>query len=117
MAAAYMFDLDLNPASTLSHDAKLRDGRDMEMNLTQGTGVAIRHEPEHMIVLHHPKDGSVHVVFNGPGALAWNASGKKQKKASAQFRCRDCQSWMSAYLIACGCLYSARHPFKIQQFW
>lgn len=79
VTAAYMFDLDLNPASTLCHDARSRDGRNVEIKLTQGSSVAIRHEPEHLIVLHRPIGGPIRVVFNGPGAVAWAASGKMQK--------------------------------------
>ena len=79
VVAAYMFDLDLNPASTQGHDARARDGRQVEIKLTQGGGVAIRHEPEHLIVLHRPIGGPIRVVFNGPGAIAWAAAGKMQK--------------------------------------
>lgn len=79
VVAAYVFDLDLNPASTLGHDARARDGRRVEIKLTQGTGVAMRHEPEHLIVLHRPKGGPMIVVYNGPGALPWVQAGKMQK--------------------------------------
>ena len=79
VVAAYMFDLDLNPASTQGHDARARDGRQVEIKLTQGRGVAIRHEPEHLIVLHRPIGGPIRVVFNGPGSVAWAAAGKMQK--------------------------------------
>ena len=79
VVAAYIFDLDLNPASTQGHDAKSPDDRNVEIKLTQGRGVAIRHEPEHLIVLHRPKGGPIRVVFNGPGALAWGAAGNMQK--------------------------------------
>lgn len=79
VVAAYMFDLDLNPASTLGHDARSHDGHNVEIKLTQGRGVAIRHEPEHLIVLHRPIGGPIRVVFNGPGAIAWSAAGKMQK--------------------------------------
>lgn len=54
VVAAYMFDLDLNPASTQGHDARARNGRQVEIKLTQGCGVAIRHEPEHLTVLQRP---------------------------------------------------------------
>ncbi|WP_417701321.1 DUF6998 domain-containing protein [Pseudophaeobacter sp.] len=54
VVAAYMFDLDLNPASTQGHDARARDGRQVEIKLTRGRGVAIRHEPEHLTVLQRP---------------------------------------------------------------
>jgi len=77
--AAYLFDLDLNPASTQGHDAKARDGREVEIKLTMGKSVAIRDEPEHLLVLHRPKGGPIQVIFNGPGASAWNAAGKMQK--------------------------------------
>ena len=76
---AYIFDLDLKPASSPGHDAKTRDGRDVEIKLTQGTSVGIRREPDHLIVLHRPKDGPLRIVFNGPGTPAWNTAGKMQK--------------------------------------
>lgn len=79
VAAAYIFDLDLNPASTMGHDARSRCGRNVEIKLTQGRSVAIRHEPEHLIVLHRPIGGPLRVVFNGPGSLAWTAAGRMQK--------------------------------------
>lgn len=76
--AAYMFSLDLSPASTKGHDATTRDGRKVEVKLTQGRSVALRHEPEHLIVLHRPKGGPVRVAYNGPGTLAWAAAGARQ---------------------------------------
>ena len=79
VVAAYIFDLDLNPASTLGHDATTRDGRNVEIKLTQGRSVAIRHEPEHLIVMHRPKGGPIKIIYNGPGSLAWTAAGKMQK--------------------------------------
>jgi hypothetical protein len=79
VVAAYIFDLDLNPASTLGHDAKSSDGRNVEIKLTQGSVVAIRHEPEHLIVTHRPKAGPIRIVFNGPGYIGWKAAGKMQR--------------------------------------
>jgi len=77
--AAYMFDLNLTPASTTNHDATTNDGRKVEIKLTQGRTVALRHEPEHLIVLHRSKDARTRVVYNGPGAIAWQHVGKMQK--------------------------------------
>ncbi len=79
VVAAYIFGLELNPASTRGHDATAPDGRSVEIKLTQGRGVAIRHEPEHLVVLHRPKGGPVRVVYNGPGAPVWAAAGGMQK--------------------------------------
>lgn len=78
VVAAYIFDLELNPASTLGHDARTRRGRKVEIKLTQRMSVAMRHEPEHLIALHRPKGGPVQVVFNGPGGLAWENAGRLQ---------------------------------------
>lgn len=75
--AAYMFGLDLTPASTMGHDGIAPDGRRVEIKLTQGTSVAIRHEPDHLLALYRPKGGPVRVVYNGPGARPWEAAGKK----------------------------------------
>lgn len=79
VVAAYMFDLTLNPASTKAHDALSREGRKVEIKLTQGTSVSMRHKPEHLLVLSRPKGRNISVVYNGPGAEPWNASGKLQK--------------------------------------
>ncbi len=77
VVAAYMFELDLNPASTLGHDAIAQDGRRVEIKLTQGKSIAIRHEPDHMIALCRPKGGPVRVVYNGPGNDVWAAAGAR----------------------------------------
>ena len=81
VVAAYMFDLDLHRGSNKGHDAATRgvNGivRQVEVKLTQGTTVAIRHEPAHLIVLRRKKGGRVEVVFNGPGLQAWAGAGDK----------------------------------------
>lgn len=77
--ASFMFDLVLNPASTIAHDAKTSGGKQVEIKLTQGRSVAIRHEPEHLLVLCRPKGTAVSVIYNGPGTPAWNAAGKMQR--------------------------------------
>ncbi|MCX2522743.1 DUF6998 domain-containing protein [Larsenimonas rhizosphaerae] len=78
VVAAYMFNLTLNPASTLGHDAIAPDGRQVEIKLTQGKTVALRHPPEHLLVLARPRSGAISVIYNGPGQIAWDAAGKRQ---------------------------------------
>ena len=75
---AYMFDLDLYRSSNKGHDARTSSGRNVEIKLTQGNSVALRHEPEHLLVFQRTKRSSVCVVFNGPGLLAWEKAGKMQ---------------------------------------
>lgn len=72
--AAYMFDLTLNPASTMAHDALCPAGHRVEIKFTQGRSVAIRHEPDHLLVLHRTRGTNVRVVYNGPGAMPWTAA-------------------------------------------
>lgn len=74
--AAAMFDLKLNIASTKGHDALAIDGRRVEVKLTQGNKVALRDEPDHLIVLHRPKGGPLTVIYNGPGQAPWESAGK-----------------------------------------
>lgn len=76
--AAHRYGLKLYPASTLAHDAVAPDGRNVEIKATQGRSVAMRAEPEHLIVLHLNKEGQATEVFNGPGFLAWERSGAMQ---------------------------------------
>jgi len=76
--AAYMFDLSLLRGSNKGHDATTHDGRKVEVKMTQGYSVAIRYEPDHLIVLQRIKGSKVNVVFNGPGTIIWKNAGKLQ---------------------------------------
>lgn len=77
--AAHRYGLALAPASSESHDGSATDGRLVEIKATQGNTVALRAEPEHLIVLHLNKEGQATEVFNGPGALVWTSCGAMQK--------------------------------------
>jgi len=79
VVAAHRYGLRLYPASTLTHDAVAADGRRVEIKATQKLSVAMRAEPEHLIVLHLNKAGQATEVFNGPGSLAWARAGAMQK--------------------------------------
>ena len=77
--AAHRYDLSLYAASSEAHDGSARDGRQVEIKATQGNTVALRAEPQHLIVLHLDKEGQATEVFNGPGALVWSSCGAMQK--------------------------------------
>jgi hypothetical protein len=77
--AAHRYDLSLYRASSEAHDAVARDGRKVEIKATQGGSVALRSEPEHLLVLNLNKEGHATEVFNGPGALVWSSCGAMQK--------------------------------------
>ena len=77
--AAYHYDLDLLTASTATHDAVSKNGINVQIKATQSKSVAMRSEPDHLIVLGLKEDGTDFEIFNGPGSLAWSNAGKMQK--------------------------------------
>jgi len=77
--AARIYGLRLLPPSTRTHDAIAPDGRRVQVKATQGTRVPISEPPEHLIVLQLSPRGESVEVYNGPGRLAWDAAGKRQK--------------------------------------
>ena len=75
--ASYMFDLKLLPASAPGHDAITADGNTMvQIKLTQGKSVALRSEPQHLLVLRLDSDLVIEVVYNGCGTAVWRNTGK-----------------------------------------
>ena len=83
--AARMFGLELLTASAPGHDAVTDDGRRVQIKFTQGTGgVALRAEPDHLLVLCLDRDRSLEVAYNGKGRLPWSKSGKMQKNGQCQ---------------------------------
>ena len=83
--AARMFGLELLPASAPDHDAITGDGRKVQIKFTQGTrGVALRAEPDQLLVLRLAPDRSLEVVYNGNGKSPWSQSGKMQKNGQRQ---------------------------------
>ena len=77
--AASSYNLVLLPASAEGHDARAANGLLVQIKATQGTGVALRSEPEHLIVLKILSDGTTQEIYNGPGKPAWNSCGAMQK--------------------------------------
>ena len=81
--AKHMFGLCLLPASAAGHDAMTADGRTkVQIKLTQGKSIALRSEPEHLIVLRLDPDLAVEVVYNGRGATVWPKAGKLQSNGT-----------------------------------
>ena len=77
--AAYYYNLELFRASTEAHDACCPEGRKVQVKATQRNSVGLRCEPQHLLVLKLGEDGNFSEIFNGPGHVAWNNSGPKQK--------------------------------------
>ena len=77
--AASIYNLELLPASAPIHDAKATSGLLVQIKASQGSMVALREEPQHLLVLHLNRQGGVSEVYNGPGGPAWSASGAMQR--------------------------------------
>lgn len=77
--AAETYGIELFAASAPIHDGAAPDGRLVQIKATQVDSIGISECPDYLIVLKIFHDGSFEEVYNGPGALAWNAAGKRQK--------------------------------------
>ena len=90
--AAHRYGLELLGHSAQGHDARSVSGDLVEIKATQGSFVALREEPNHLIVLHLSKLGVASEVYNGPGAVAWSAAGAMQRNGQrpiSLFRLRN----------------------------
>ena len=77
--AKHQYGLKLLPASTETHDAISQNGLKVQIKATQRKSIGLRSRPDHMIVLKILPDGTTNEVYNGPGSIAWENSGKQQK--------------------------------------
>ena len=77
--AAHRYGLELLRHSAQGHDARSVSGTLVEIKATQGSSVALREQPNHLIVLHLSKFGEASEVYNGPGAAVWSAAGAMQR--------------------------------------
>lgn len=71
VVAAHMYGMSLHTASAELHDATAPNGWIVQIKATQGKSVALRAEPEHLVVLLLQQFGEALEVYNGPGALVW----------------------------------------------
>lgn len=77
--AAEEYGFELFEASHPVHDARTQDGKLVQIKATQGDRIAIGERPEYLIVLRINRDGGFEEVYNGPGDIAWELVGKRQK--------------------------------------
>ena len=71
------------PPSTQGCDAHLGQKK-VEIKATQGTRVAFRCKPDHLIVLKINKDGSFDEIYNGDGDRVWALVGHKPMPSNGQ---------------------------------
>lgn len=76
--AAYYYGIELYAANTKTHDGEI-DGRKVQIKTTGQDRVAIKYEPDYLIVLYIRKDGEIFEVYNGPGDAPWNSASKPDR--------------------------------------
>lgn len=74
--AAYHYGIELYKASKEVHDG-IVNGREVQIKITQGNKIQIRHKPDYLIVMYITGTGQVYEVYNGTGDKAWKVVGKK----------------------------------------
>lgn len=77
-AANYRLTL-MDSMSEKGHDAVADDGKLVQVKATQGRSVALREEPDYLLVLRITERGEAEEIYNGPGRLPWERAGKMQK--------------------------------------
>ncbi len=77
--AERVFGLSLYPPSHPVHDDRTADGREVQIKLTGGKTVALREEPDFLLVMQIIDPAHAEVVYNGPGHEPWEVAGKVQK--------------------------------------
>jgi hypothetical protein len=92
--AATRYDLELLPCSSECHDAVGPDGVLVQIKATQRNAIALRNEPDHLIVLKLGKSGELSEAYNGPGSLPWLKSGSLQKNGQRSISLSRLQALM-----------------------
>lgn len=83
VVAAHRYGLTLKRSSFTGCDATTPDGRDVEVEATQGDKVGLRCPPSHLLVLHLDTKGDVAEVYNGPGETVWPHVGRQQRNGQS----------------------------------
>jgi hypothetical protein len=113
VVAAHRYGLNLRAHSTQGHDATSSTGIQVEIKATQGSSVALREEPQHLIVLHLAKSGVAAEVYNGPGAVVWSACGVCSAMGNAKSHCQNFEvSWPESQMHRACPSHAANHSVK-----
>jgi len=83
--AAYHYGLELLPASSQGADA-LVEGVRVEIKATQGSRVALRSCPEHLLVIKLDREGGFTEIYNGPGDAVWRLVETKPRPSNGQYQ-------------------------------
>ncbi|WP_082680002.1 DUF6998 domain-containing protein [Paucibacter sp. KCTC 42545] len=96
VVAAHNYGLTLNGASSEGHDAIAPNGWLVQIKATQVRSVALRSEPQHLVVLLLRPSGEADEIYNGPGALVWGHVGALQKNGQRTITLTKLRSLMQS---------------------
>ncbi len=96
VVAAGYYGLKLLPASFETHDAISTNGKMVQIKATQGKYISLSSNPEHLVVLKILRSGDTEVLYNGPGGLVWEATGKMQKNGQKSISVSKLKSLMDS---------------------
>ncbi len=78
--AAYYYGIQLYPPSTPVHDGIAPDGKKVQIKITQQNKIAMKEEPDYLIVLHLNRTNSeITEAYNGPGKKPWESAYKNNR--------------------------------------
>lgn len=83
--AQYYYGIELYGCSNRGHDGR-HEQRKVEIKATQGNRVALRSEPEFLLVFRLNKDGSFEEIYNGPGDLVWKLVEGRKRPSNGQYQ-------------------------------
>jgi hypothetical protein len=81
--ASHYYGVKLNKASTEAYDG-IRDGKRVEVKVTQGSRVPLSSCSEHLLVFRLLPTGEFEECFNGPGAVAWALVARRKPTKNSQ---------------------------------
>lgn len=82
---AHYYGLELLPASSNGADAVVNGVR-VEIKATQGSRVALRSCPEHLLVIKLDREGGFTEIYNGPGTPVWETVASKPRPNNGQYQ-------------------------------
>lgn len=112
--ASHYYDLELLPCSTICHDATSRDGRLVQVKATQGRSVALRAQPDYLLVILLQRDGTIEEIYNGPGHLAWQHCGRRQKNGQSPISVSKLRALMNVVPAEQRLPFRAASPLETQ---
>ena len=91
VVAQEMFGFELLPMSARAHDAHCKTRGAVQVKITGGKSVAMRHSCNHLVVLKVLSPEETEVVYDGPGAPAWDAAGSMKSNGQRTISLRKLQ--------------------------